>query len=54
MSKCSMQQRFQIADLSSTQLVSAKFTEWQTHNPQLKTVVQFHRIDSLKQLPDIV
>jgi hypothetical protein len=43
--------------LSSTQLVSAKFTERQTHNPQLKfltqpvpkTVVQFHRIDNSKK-----
>ena len=39
--------------LSSTQVVSAKFTERQAHRPQLKfltqsvpkTVVQFHRID---------
>jgi hypothetical protein len=38
--------------LSSTQLVSAKFTERQTHNTQLKTVVQFHRIDnSIKPEP---
>ena len=45
------------AGLSSTQLVSAKFTERQTHNPQLKfltqpvpkTVVQFHRIDNSKK-----
>ena len=56
-SKCSLQQRFQIADLSSTQLVSAKFTERQTHRPQLKfltqpvpkTVVQFNRIDNSKK-----
>ena len=38
--------------LSSTQLVSAKFTERQTHNTQLKTVVQFYRIDnSIKPEP---
>ena len=42
------------AGLSSTQIVSAKFTERKTHNPQLKfltqpvpkAVVQFHRIDN--------
>jgi hypothetical protein len=45
------------ADLSSTQLVSAKFTERQAHRPQLKfltqpvpqTVVQLHRIDNSKK-----
>ena len=38
--------------LSSTQLVSAKFNERQTHNTQLKTVVQFFRIDnSIKPEP---
>ena len=43
--------------LSSTQLVSAKFTERQAHRTQLKfltqpvpkTVVQFHRIDNSKK-----
>ena len=38
--------------LSSTQLFSDKFTERQTHNTQLKTVVQFHGIDnSIKPEP---
>ena len=44
-------------DLSSTHLVSAKFTERQAHRPQLKfltqpvpqTVVQLHRIDNSKK-----
>ena len=47
---------------SSTQLVSAKFTERQTHNPQLKfltqpvpkTVVQFHRIDNSKKPETVI
>jgi hypothetical protein len=49
------------ADLSSTQLVSAKLTERQAHRPQLKslthpvhkTVVQFHRIDNSKKLEPV-